>query len=82
MSTAVRPRQRTAAIERDTGPARPAGVFVVCGVTGGLAKVMTFHPPTALTIGSGIQDALVRVLADGAGRREAPGTRGSEDDSS
>jgi hypothetical protein len=80
MSTAVRPRQRTAAIDRDTGPAQPAGVFVVCGITGGLAKVMTFDPPTVLTIGSCIQDTLVRVLGDGAGRREAPGTRGSEDD--
>jgi hypothetical protein len=45
MSTAVRPRQRTAAIERDTGPARPAGIFVVWGITGSLAKVMTFDPP-------------------------------------
>src|SRR4051812_16606225 len=38
MSTAVRPRARSAA----TSPA-PADVFVVFGITGDLAKVMTFH---------------------------------------
>ena len=38
MSTAVRPRARSAA----TGP-EPADVFVVFGITGDLAKVMTFH---------------------------------------
>jgi len=43
MSTAVRPRQRAAAIERDRGAAQPADVFVVFGITGDLAKVMTFH---------------------------------------
>jgi hypothetical protein len=80
MSTAVRPRQRTAAIERNAGAAQPAGVFVVCGVTGSLAKVMTFHPPTASTTGSCIRGALVRVFGEGTGRREAPGTTGSEND--
>ena len=40
MSTAVRPRQRTAAV---TDGAQPADVFVVFGITGDLAKVMTFH---------------------------------------
>jgi glucose-6-phosphate 1-dehydrogenase len=40
MSTAVRPRQRTADA---TDGAQPADVFVVFGVTGDLAKVMTFH---------------------------------------
>jgi glucose-6-phosphate 1-dehydrogenase len=40
MSTAVRPRQRTAAA---TDGAQPADVFVVFGITGDLAKVMTFH---------------------------------------
>jgi glucose-6-phosphate 1-dehydrogenase len=43
MSTAVSPGQRSAAIERDSGAPRPADVFVVFGITGDLAKVMTFH---------------------------------------
>jgi glucose-6-phosphate 1-dehydrogenase len=41
MSTAVRPR--TGAIEGDTDGAQPADTFVVFGITGDLAKVMTFH---------------------------------------
>jgi glucose-6-phosphate 1-dehydrogenase len=43
MSTAVRPRQVSGAIEGDAGGAKPADVFVVFGITGDLAKVMTFH---------------------------------------
>jgi glucose-6-phosphate 1-dehydrogenase len=43
MSTAVRPRQQTGAIASDTEGAQPADVFVVFGITGDLAKVMTFH---------------------------------------
>jgi glucose-6-phosphate 1-dehydrogenase len=43
MSTAVRPRGRSAATEQDTAGAEPADVFVVFGITGDLAKVMTFH---------------------------------------
>jgi glucose-6-phosphate 1-dehydrogenase len=42
MSTAVQPGQRTAASADNGGP-RPADVFVVFGITGDLAKVMTFH---------------------------------------
>ena len=42
MTTAVRPGQRTAATA-DTGAPQPADVFVVFGITGDLAKVMTFH---------------------------------------
>jgi glucose-6-phosphate 1-dehydrogenase len=41
MSTALRPR--TGAIEGDTDRAQPADTFVVFGITGDLAKVMTFH---------------------------------------
>ena len=40
MSTAVRPRHQPAAT---SGAAQPADVFVVFGITGDLAKVMTFH---------------------------------------
>jgi glucose-6-phosphate 1-dehydrogenase len=43
MSTAVRPRRRTGAIEGDTNGGQPADVFVVFGISGDLAKVMTFH---------------------------------------
>jgi glucose-6-phosphate 1-dehydrogenase len=43
MSTAVRPRQRTGANASDTDGAQSADVFVVFGITGDLAKVMTFH---------------------------------------
>jgi glucose-6-phosphate 1-dehydrogenase len=43
MSTAVRPRGRSAATEQDAAGAEPADVFVVFGITGDLAKVMTFH---------------------------------------
>jgi glucose-6-phosphate 1-dehydrogenase len=43
MSTAVRPLQRTGPTAGGTEGAAPADVFVVFGITGDLAKVMTFH---------------------------------------
>src|SRR5213595_386635 len=43
MATAVRPRPRPAAAPRAGTPAHPADVFVVFGITGDLAKVMTFR---------------------------------------
>jgi glucose-6-phosphate 1-dehydrogenase len=43
MTTAVSPRQSTAATAGDTDGAVPADAFVVFGITGDLAKVMTFH---------------------------------------
>jgi glucose-6-phosphate 1-dehydrogenase len=43
MSTAVSPHQRTTAIAGDTDGASPADVLVIFGITGDLAKVMTFH---------------------------------------
>jgi glucose-6-phosphate 1-dehydrogenase len=43
MSTAVRPRQRTSAISADTNGAPAADAVVIFGITGDLAKVMTFH---------------------------------------
>src|SRR6476620_3568062 len=42
MATASKPGTRTAAQDPD-GAAPPADVFVVFGITGDLAKVMTFH---------------------------------------
>jgi glucose-6-phosphate 1-dehydrogenase len=43
MSTAVRPRRQTYPSASDTDGARTADAFVVFGITGDLAKVMTFH---------------------------------------
>lgn len=43
MSSAVRPHGRSAATERHEAGAQPADAFVVFGITGDLAKVMTFH---------------------------------------
>jgi glucose-6-phosphate 1-dehydrogenase len=43
MSTAVQPRERIGGAEAGTDGAHPADVFVVFGITGDLAKVMTFH---------------------------------------
>jgi glucose-6-phosphate 1-dehydrogenase len=43
MSTAVATHKRTTEHPQDSGAARPADVFVVFGITGDLAKVMTFH---------------------------------------
>src|SRR6185437_9693860 len=42
MATAVTPRQRAAGTE-DARRHAPADVFVAFGITGDLAKVMTFH---------------------------------------
>jgi glucose-6-phosphate 1-dehydrogenase len=43
MSTAVGTRPETQAAQPDTEGARPADAFVIFGITGDLAKVMTFH---------------------------------------
>src|SRR5881396_2586227 len=43
MATAVRPRPQSAAAPRSRDPHRPADVFVAFGITGDLAKVMTFR---------------------------------------
>ena len=43
MTTAVRPHARTATASTATDGARPADVLVVFGITGDLAKVMTFR---------------------------------------
>ena len=43
MSTAVRPDAATAPIQDGAGGAEPADVFVAFGITGDLARVMTFH---------------------------------------
>ena len=43
MATAAKPRARTAPSPQEPGEAPPADVFVVFGITGDLAKVMTFR---------------------------------------
>ena len=43
MTTAVSPRHRTTAIAGDTDGPSPADALVIFGITGDLAKVMTFH---------------------------------------
>jgi glucose-6-phosphate 1-dehydrogenase len=43
MSTAVRPQPGAAPVQDDGSATQPADVFVVFGITGDLARVMTFH---------------------------------------
>src|SRR3954449_5602944 len=43
MATAVKPRQRAAETPERAGRNAPADVFVAFGITGDLAKVMTFR---------------------------------------
>src|SRR3954470_17784799 len=43
MTTAVRPRSAGATGEQRAGSVEPADVLVIFGITGDLAKVMTFH---------------------------------------
>src|SRR3954468_15638822 len=43
MATAVKPRQRAAETPERAGRNAPADVFVIFGITGDLAKVMTFR---------------------------------------
>src|SRR5215210_3625494 len=43
MSTTLRPRAVGAVTEKDGGAPQAADVFVIFGITGDLAKVMTFH---------------------------------------
>jgi glucose-6-phosphate 1-dehydrogenase len=43
MSTAVTPGKRTASGAQSANQAPPADVLVICGITGNLARMMTFH---------------------------------------
>jgi glucose-6-phosphate 1-dehydrogenase len=61
MSTAVRPRERT---QGDTSGAAPADVFVIFGITGDLAKVMTFHSLYRLERRGLLDCPIVGVAAD------------------
>jgi glucose-6-phosphate 1-dehydrogenase len=63
VSTAVSAREHTGATEGDAGTA-PADVFVVFGITGDLAKVMTFHSLYRLEQRGLLDCPIVGVAAD------------------
>jgi glucose-6-phosphate 1-dehydrogenase len=64
MSTAVSPGQRTAANEGHADGAAPADAFVVFGITGDLARVMTFHSLYRLERRGLLDCPIVGVAAD------------------
>jgi glucose-6-phosphate 1-dehydrogenase len=64
MSTAVQPRRRTGGAEAGTDGTLPADVFVVFGITGDLAKVMTFHSLYRLERRGLLSCPIVGVAAD------------------
>jgi glucose-6-phosphate 1-dehydrogenase len=64
MSTAARPRQRTGPTDGDAGDASRADVLVVFGITGDLAKVMTFHSLYRLERRGLLDCPIVGVAAD------------------
>jgi glucose-6-phosphate 1-dehydrogenase len=64
MSTATRPGHRTGTSEGDTNGAPPADVFVIFGITGDLAKVMTFHSLYRLERRGLLDCPIVGVAAD------------------
>jgi glucose-6-phosphate 1-dehydrogenase len=63
VSTAVSAREQTGATEGDAGAA-PADVFVVFGITGDLAKVMTFHSLYRLEQRGLLDCPIIGVAAD------------------
>jgi glucose-6-phosphate 1-dehydrogenase len=64
MSTAVSPGQRTAANAGHADGAAPADAFVVFGITGDLARVMTFHSLYRLERRGLLDCPIVGVAAD------------------
>ena len=64
MNTAIGVQGRTAEQEQDTGEARPADVFVVFGISGDLAKVMTFHSLYRLEARGLLSCPILGVAAD------------------
>ena len=64
MSTALGTGERTAATEGTTTDAPPADVFVVFGITGDLAKVMTFHSLYRLEQRGLLDSPIVGVAVD------------------
>jgi len=64
MTTAVRPHARTAAAPTTTDEPRPADVLVVFGITGDLAKVMTFRSLYRLEANGLLDCPIVGVAVD------------------
>jgi glucose-6-phosphate 1-dehydrogenase len=64
MSTAVRPDAATAPIPDQVSEAQPADVFVAFGITGDLARVMTFHSLYRLERRGLLSCPIVGVAAD------------------
>jgi glucose-6-phosphate 1-dehydrogenase len=64
MSTAVRPHAATAPIPDEAGGAQPADVFVAFGITGDLARVMTFHSLYRLELRGLLSCPIVGVAAN------------------
>src|SRR5438067_6863147 len=64
MATAVKPRQRAADTPGKAGRNAPADVFVTFGITGDLAKVMTFHSLYRLELRGLLGCPIVGVAVD------------------
>src|SRR5438046_6616105 len=64
MATAVKPRQRAAETPERAGRKAPADVFVVFGITGDLAKVMTFRSLYRLELRGLLGCPIVGVAVD------------------
>jgi glucose-6-phosphate 1-dehydrogenase len=64
MATAVKPRPRAAESPGTTGRNAPADVFVAFGITGDLAKVMTFHSLYRLELRGLLSCPIVGVAVD------------------
>src|SRR3954447_22387980 len=64
MATAVKPRQRAAETPERAGRYAPADVFVIFGITGDLAKVMTFRSLYRLELRGLLDCPVVGVAVD------------------
>ena len=64
MSTAVRPQPGAAPVHDERSATQPADVFVAFGITGDLARVMTFHSLYRLELRGLLSCPIVGVAAD------------------
>jgi glucose-6-phosphate 1-dehydrogenase len=70
MSTAVRPHPGAAPIQDEGSATQPADVFVAFGITGDLARVMTFHSLYRLELRGLLSCPIVGVAANDWTRQE------------
>jgi glucose-6-phosphate 1-dehydrogenase len=70
MSTAVRPQPGTAPVQDEDSATQPADVFVAFGITGDLARVMTFHSLYRLELRGLLSCPIVGVAANDWTRQE------------